>query len=285
MKPGKTYKVPGDGISLQMAEWPGDGPGVLCLHGLTANLHCFELVAEGINPACRVLAMDLRGRGLSDKPAQGYSMEHHRRDLVSALKAMGLARISLLGHSLGAYLCLAFAAEHPELVEKLILVDGGAELSAEEWMAVGTAIQPAVDRLGKVMPSFEAYLDSSRQAPYANPWNSCLEAYFRYEIEEVPGGVSTRVQPDNISEERANLKEFKPSDHYAKIQCPVLVLRATEGLGPEKGLILPEGAAGSMLASIPQAKLVNLEGADHYSIIFQPNQERDQAIIGFLTGD
>jgi pimeloyl-ACP methyl ester carboxylesterase len=285
MKPGKTYKVPGDGLSLQMAEWPGDGPAVLCLHGLTANLHCFELVAEGINPACRVLAMDLRGRGLSDKPSQGYSMENHCRDLVAALADMGLARVSLLGHSLGAYLSLAFAARHPEMVEKLILVDGGAELSAEEWLAVGAAIQPAVDRLGKVMPSFEAYLESSRQAPYANPWNSCLEAYFRYEIEEVPGGVSSRVQPDNIAEERANLREFNPSELYAKIQQQVLVLRATKGLGPEMGLVLPERAATSMLASIPQTKLVNLEGADHYSIVFQPNPERDRVIIDFLTGD
>jgi len=285
MKPGKTYKVPGDGLNLQMAEWPGDGPAVLCLHGLTANLHCFELVAEGINPTFRVLAMDLRGRGLSDKPAQGYSLEHHCRDLVAALKAMGLARVTLLGHSLGAYLCLAFAAAHPELVEKLILVDGGAELSVEEWLAVGAAIQPAVDRLGKVMPSVEAYLESARQAPYANPWNSCLEAYFRYEIEEVSGGVGTRVQPGNIAEERANLKEFKPSDLYSQIQCPVLVLRATVGLGPEKGLVLPERAADSMLASIPQANLVNLKGVDHYSIVFQPNPERDRLILGFMSGD
>lgn len=282
MKPGKTYKVPGDGLSLQMAEWPGEGPAVLCLHGLTANLHCFELVAEGINRASRVLALDLRGRGLSDKPAQGYSLEHHCRDLAAALSEMDLERVNLMGHSLGAYLSLAFAAAYPELVDKLILLDGGAELSADEWQAVGTAIQPAVDRLGKVLPSFEAYLDLVRQAPYTNPWNSCLEAYFRYEVEEAPGGVSSRVQPGNIAEERANLRDFKPSALYAKIQCPLLVLRATKGIGPEGGLVLPEDAVGKMLESLPQAKLVNLEGADHYSIIFQPNPERDRAIIGFL---
>jgi len=285
MKPGKTYKVSGNGLSIQIGEWPGHGSAVLCLHGLTANLHCFELVAEGINCACRVLAMDLRGRGQSDKPAQGYSLEHHCQDLVAALADMGLARINLMGHSLGAYLCLAFAAQHPELVDKLILLDGGAELSGDQWLAVGTAIQPAVDRLGKVLPSFDAYLDLSRQAPYANPWNSCLEAYFRYEIQEVPGGVMSRVKPENIAEERANLRDFKPSALFAGIKCPVLVLRATKGLGPEEGLVLPMDAAQKMIEAIPQAKLVNLDGADHYSIIFQPNLDRDQAIISFLTGD
>jgi pimeloyl-ACP methyl ester carboxylesterase len=284
MKPDKEYKVSGDGINIQIGEWQGDGPAVLCLHGLTANLHCFELVAEGIAGACRVWAMDLRGRGLSDKPAQGYSLEHHCRDMVAALADLGLPRVNLLGHSLGAYLSLAFAAQHPDLVDKLILFDGGAELSAEQWLAVGAAIQPAVDRLGKVMPSFDAYLESARQAPYTNPWNSCLEAYFRYEIEEVPGGVSSRVKPDNIAEERANLREFRPSALYGKINCPVLVLRATKGLGPEDGLVLPSDAAQKMVDSLPHAKLVNLEGADHYSIIFQPNPERDQAILDFVNG-
>lgn len=283
MKPGREYKVSGDGLSIQIGEWPGDGPVVLCVHGLTANQRCFELVAEGITSACRVLAMDLRGRGLSDKPAQGYSLEHHCRDMAAALADMGLKRVSLLGHSLGAYVCLAFTAQHPEMVEKLVLFDGGAELSADDWLAVGVGIQPAIDRLGKVEPTFDAYLELARRAPYAEPWNACLEDYFRYETEEVPGGLSSRVKPDNIAEERANLREFKPSGLYEKIQCPVLVLRATKGMGPDGGLVLPEVATRKMVAAIAQAKLVNLEGVDHYSILFQPNPERDRALVDFLT--
>ncbi len=285
MRPGKTFKVNGDGLSIQMAEWPGDGPVVFCLHGLTANLRCFELVAGGISGACRVLAMDLRGRGQSDKPAQGYSLKHHCRDIVAALSEMDLAQVNLLGHSLGAYICLAFAAEHPELVDKLVLLDGGAELSADQWLGVGVGIQPAIDRLGKVTPSFDSYLELARQAPYTKPWNSSLEAYFRYEIEEVPGGVSSRVKPDNIAEERANLREFRPSSLFAKIQCPVLILRATKGMDAEGGLVLPEDVTQIMIDSLPQAKLVNLDGVDHYSIIFQPNRPRDQAIINFLKGE
>lgn len=282
MKPGKEYKVSGDGINIQIGEWPGDGPVVLCVHGLTANQRCFEMIAGGMNGACRVLAMDLRGRGLSDKPATGYSLEHHCRDMEAALADMGLARVSLLGHSLGAYVCLAFAAQQPDKVEKLVLFDGGAELSAEDWLAVGAGIQPAIDRLGKVEPTFEAYLELARKAPYAEPWNSCLEDYFRYETEEVPGGVSSRVKPENIAEERANLREFKPSELYADIQCPVLVLRATTGMGAEGGLVLPKEATRKMIDALPQAELINLEGVDHYSILFQPNPPRDKALLDFL---
>lgn len=283
MNPDKMYKAAGDGVSIQLAEWPGDGPAVLCLHGLTANLRCFDLIASGLAGPCRVLAMDLRGRGLSEKPAKGYSVEHHCRDILAVLKDLGLAKVALLGHSLGAYISLAFAAGHPEIVDKMVLLDGGAELSAEQWLKVGAGIQPAVDRLGKVVPSFSAYLDMVRQAPYTKPWNSCLEAYFRHEIEEVPDGVRSKVRPDSIEEERANLREFTPSALYGKVQCPVLVLRATVGMGEERGFVLPADAARNLVQGMSDAELVDIEGVDHYSILFQPNQARDQALLNFLT--
>ena len=69
-------KAKGAGIQIQLAEWEGAGPPVLCLHGLTANCRCFDVAASVLAPMRRVLAMDLRGRGLSDKPDTGYSIDH-----------------------------------------------------------------------------------------------------------------------------------------------------------------------------------------------------------------
>ncbi len=284
MEPARTFRVRGDGIGIQVGEWPGEGETVLCLHGLTANLRCFDLVAAGLSPAHRVLALDLRGRGLSDKPPSGYSLDHHCQDLAAAMEDMGLAKVNLLGHSLGAYLCLAFAARHPELVARVVLLDGGGELSDSQWLKVGAGIQSAVDRLGKVFPSLDAYLAPVRQLPFFNPWNPSIEAYFRYEIEEVPGGVRSRVRPESIAEERANLRKVKPSALYPRVKCPALVVRATRGMLADGGLVLPEDATARMLEALPAARLVNLEGADHYSIIFQPNARRDRAMLEFLAG-
>ncbi len=282
MEPAEMFKVRGEDIDIQLGRWPGKGGPLLCLHGLTANLRCFELVAEGLAGDYQVLAMDLRGRGLSDKPASGYSLEHHCRDIAALMAELDLDKITLVGHSLGAYISLAFAADHPELVERMVLLDGGGELSPRQWQEVGAGIQAALERLGKVFPSLEEYLAPFHQLPYFTPWNRCIENYFRYETETVPGGVRSRVRPENIAEERANLARVSPSQLYSRVRCPVLILRATRGLLGEGGLVLPAQAARSMLEQLPRARMVELPGRDHYSILFQPDAQRDRAIREFL---
>jgi len=62
----------------------------------------------------------------------------------------------------------------------------------------------------------------------------------------------------------------------------VLILRATEGMVAQDDILLPEEALKMMLQEIPDAKCVNLQGANHYSIVLQPNKKRDHAILAFL---
>ncbi|MCF8041384.1 MAG: alpha/beta hydrolase [Desulfarculaceae bacterium] len=284
MKPEKTYKMPGsEGVDIQLAEWPGSGPAVLGVHGLTANLHCYQLLAEALAGQNRVLAMDIRGRGLSDKPDTGYSLEKHCQDIAAVIKGLGLKRISLMGHSLGAYICLAFAAGYPQMVDKLVLLDGGGELSSEQWAKVNGGIKPSVDRLGQVMPDREAYLDMVRQAPYFNPWNQTMADYFDYEVEAVQGGVRSRVNPDHIEEERENLRGIKPSSFYRQVLCPVLIVRAGKGMLNRDDVLLPTDALERMLREMDRARVVDLPDADHFTLMFQPNPRRDQALREFLA--
>lgn len=284
MKPQKIYRLPGSGgVEIQMAEWPGPGPAVLGVHGLTANLHCFQLLAHALKGQNRVLAMDLRGRGLSDKPAAGYSLAHHCQDIAAVIRGLGLERVSLMGHSLGAYICLAFAADYPQMVDKLVLLDGGGELNAEQWIKVNKGTKPSVDRLGQVLPSREAYLDLMRQASYFNPWNQVTTDYFDHEMEAVPGGVRSRVRPDNIEEERSNLRQVVPSSFYQRVRCPVLILRAGKGMLDQDDVLLPRDALERMLGEIDRAQAVDLTGADHFTLMFQPNPDRDRALREFLA--
>ena len=67
-------KAKGDGIKIQLAVWEGKGKQILCIHGLTANSRFWDCLASALAPYHRVIAMDLRGRGLSDKPPKGYSI-------------------------------------------------------------------------------------------------------------------------------------------------------------------------------------------------------------------
>ena len=275
-------RAKGDGITIQLADWPGEKTPLLCIHGLTANCQCFDIIAEALSPENQVLAMDLRGRGLSDKPDNGYSIDHHCADIGALLNDLGIRKVRLLGHSLGAYIGLAFASKNPDTVEKLILMDAGAQLSAEQWAKVAVGIKPSLERLEKSFSSFEEYIAQVKGASYLNPWNQAVEEYFRYESHEVDGVYRSRINPKHILEERTSLAQTDTSVYYAGIRCPVLILRATEGMASNDDLVLPEEAMEPFMKALPQAVRVDLTGANHYSMLLQPNEQRDQAITEFL---
>jgi pimeloyl-ACP methyl ester carboxylesterase len=278
-------KIKGDGVNIQLAIWGGNGKKIVCIHGITANCRFWDCLASALAPHHRVIAMDLRGRGLSDKPPTGYSIEHHCKDILALMEDQHLERPVLMGHSLGAFISLVFAARNPQRVDQLILVDGGGKLSETQMAKVFSAIKPSLDRLGHIFPSLEAYLMLMKQAPYLQPWNSYMETYFRYEVEEVEGGVRCRVPPKPIEEEARNLGKVDSREYYKKVKAPTLILRATKGMLAEDDLLLPEDVVDRMVHEIPNAKRVDVEGTNHYSILFQPNKMRDQAILEFLNQD
>jgi pimeloyl-ACP methyl ester carboxylesterase len=96
-----------NGIDIHYVTWNDDltydRPPVLLVHGLTSNSHAWIrlgdfLAAKGLY----VIAPDLRGRGLSDKPPHGYGIPFHANDLLSLCDFLGLSKIIFVGHSLGA---------------------------------------------------------------------------------------------------------------------------------------------------------------------------------------
>jgi pimeloyl-ACP methyl ester carboxylesterase len=207
-------KVKGDGVKINLAMWEGPLGPILCVHGITANCRCWDVLAHVLAPDYRILAMDLRGRGRSEKPAKGYSLETHLLDMNGLMDDLGIDRAVVMGHSLGAFIGLAFAAQYPKRVDRLILVDGGGDLSQEQFDQVFAGIKPALDRLQHVFPSVEAYLESMRQAPYIQPWSPATETYFRYEIEATDDGVRTNIQSSHIAEEAENIRQVKCAAYY-----------------------------------------------------------------------
>jgi pimeloyl-ACP methyl ester carboxylesterase len=273
----------GDGVDLRCAVWEGQGSTLLAVHGLTANCRCWDTLAEALTPRHRVLALDLRGRGGSGRPGKGYSLEHHVGDILALVEDLHPAPLVLMGHSLGAFISLAFAARYPHRVRGLVLVDGGGRLSPEQMRAVMAAIAPSLERLGRVFPSAEAYLAVMACAAALQPWNAALETCFRYELETVEGGVRCNIQPAHILEEAAHLAATDVSACYPAIACPTLILRAACGLLQEGDRLLPGPALERMLASIPGAGCVAVDGVNHYGIVFQPHRARDAAVREFLA--
>ena len=275
-------KVKGDGVEINLAVWEGAGKPILCVHGITANCRCWDVLAGTLSPEYRVFAMDLRGRGASDKPAKGYALDYHLRDINSLLDDMGIDRAVVIGHSLGAFIGLAFAAEYSDRIDRLILVDGGGDLSPEQMDKVFAGIKPALDRLGQTFPSAEDYLNKMKAAPYIHPWTPTTETYYRYEIEEVAGGVRSNINPAHILEEATNIRKVNCDHFYPQLKCKVLILRAPTGLFSRDDLLLPEEVIGRMIREIPDVRRFDVAGTNHYGIVFQPHKDRDKAIRDFL---
>ncbi|HYF61884.1 MAG TPA: alpha/beta fold hydrolase, partial [Herpetosiphonaceae bacterium] len=142
-----------NGIRLHYLD-RGAGPAMLLLPGLSANARAFDgLVAAGLTDHFRVIAPDLRGRGLSDRPAS-YTLAEHAADVLGLLDALGLERVILGGHSFGGLMTLFLAAQAPERFPRLIVLDAALRLAGA---ATRAAIQPSLVRLGQTWPSWADY--------------------------------------------------------------------------------------------------------------------------------
>lgn len=272
----------GSGIDIRYFRWKGDGGPILCVHGLTANARCWDGVAAALAPAREILAMDLRGRGGSGRPDTGYSLLHHIADIRCLLDDLGIEKAALMGHSLGAFVSLAFSARYPERVDRLVLVDGGGHLSPEHMDKVMDGIRPALERLGKAFPTEADYLDAIRKTPSLHPWNPTIEACYRYEVENSADGFRCNIQPEHIAEEAGNLRKTDVRFFYPHVPCPTLVLRAARGLLSDDDILLPDDSIAAMLRDIPDARSVTVDGVNHYGIVFQTSPERYAALRGFL---
>jgi len=143
----------GEPLELAYREWPGEGPPIVLLHGLASNSKIWNLVAERLAPKWRVIALDQRGHGRSDKPEAGYDFATMVDDVRQALGRIGVERPLLVGHSWGGNVALDYAATVRPGPRALALVDGGfIELSrrmtweeAEERLRPPQIEMPVVD--------------------------------------------------------------------------------------------------------------------------------------------
>lgn len=277
-------QLKGDAVHINAAMYNGGKKAVLCLHGITANCRSWDMIAQALIPEHTVIALDLRGRGASDKPASGYSPDHHIRDIICVMDALRIERVYLMGHSLGAFISLVFAAKHPERVEKLVLVDGGGNLGQQQLNHVFEAIRSSLERLEKTFESRDAYINHMKSNPHVQPWMPHIETHYQYEIQKGPSGFTTNINPVHIQEESVNVRKIDCNALYGKVQCPTLILRASKGLLSQKDLLLPEDTVNQMMSKIANAQRFDVKGVNHYGIVFAPHKDRDNALMSFLSG-
>jgi pimeloyl-ACP methyl ester carboxylesterase len=279
-----TQDITVNGITLRVVTWGAfttPKRAVVLVHGITASSQTWTefgpyLAARG----WYVIAPDLRGRGMSEKPPHGYGIPYHVNDLLSLADQCDLPAINYVGHSLGALIGFFLAAIHPQRVGKLVLVDAGGNLPPDTGKAIGKALA----RLGTPYPSFDAYWEAMR-APWMAPHEAFWQAYYRYDVETYPDStVMCRVPRAAIAEEVATNGALNLAALSEQVQSPALIARATVGmLAPDRGLLLPREEAERLLRVIPASRLIEIPDANHYTIILA--EQFAEACGAFLEGD
>ncbi len=124
-KPHSRYLKTKD-IRIHYLEWnPGGDSTIILLHGLYDNAETWQTVASLLARNNRVIALDRRGAGLTDKPETGYDFQTLAGDVLSFITKLNLRRVRLVGHSAGAGVALTAAAIEPLKIDSVILIDGG----------------------------------------------------------------------------------------------------------------------------------------------------------------
>ena len=118
-----------NGLNIHCLDW-GDhnAQAMILLHGICSHAHYWDYFSRNMAQHFHILALDQRGHGESDW-AQEYGPRHYVIDLETFVAQQRLSNIVLIGHSLGGITAALYAARHPELVGKLIMIDIGPELS------------------------------------------------------------------------------------------------------------------------------------------------------------
>jgi pimeloyl-ACP methyl ester carboxylesterase len=267
-------QVPGDGIQLAFGYWPGRGAPVIGLHGLTASYVNFVGIAERLEGRRPLFAVDLRGRGDSDKPEGPYGMVQHARDVAAAMRAMGLGPSIVIGHSMGAFVATALAAREPALVAGLVLIEGGYLLAmtseAAPQKALDAPLALRITQLRETYPSREAYRGFWQSQPHFPPedWGPWVEAFLDYEI----AGEAPRLKPKaSETAVRADVASaFQVEEivaHLRAIRVPVLMLRAESGFAPGTPPLFPEAIMEQFRTYVPGMEEETIAETTHYTIV------------------
>jgi pimeloyl-ACP methyl ester carboxylesterase len=156
------------------------------LHGIGLNHQFFSSEINFFNEKSRVLSVDLRGHGQSDKPNQGYTPEEYAQDLAFLCEQTKIKKAIVVGHSLGGSIALELSFQFPALVSAVILLDANVTISPERLSFLSgmleklkSQFQPTIEKLISDQKFCSpAQIDFLKKSFFATPqhvWVSCME--------------------------------------------------------------------------------------------------------------
>ena len=261
------------------ASAPGGGPApaVLLIHGLAQTAWTWTPVARRLHGVARVVAMDLRGHGLSDSPTEGYTAETLAEDAVAAAEGSGLLaadgdRVVLAGHGFGAIVAAWAAARLGERCGGLLLVDGGWEDVARTSGLDPDEFLRGLDEPPEVLRSMANFLADRRDFDPAT-WDADQERSARATVIEMPSKrVVPATRPHAVAGVVNAMFDYDPSLILPSVSAPIAALVAGERGDDEHSQALAEVQANRAAAGRPLIRVAGLAGAGHSLRRYRPRE-------------
>jgi len=209
-------------------------PPFVLVHGLASNARMWDGVAARLAAAgVPALTVDLRGHGRSSKPDGSYGVRAVAADLAALIERLALDRPVVAGQSWGGNVAVELAARHPDAIAGIVCVDGGwLEPSRQfaDWDACRSALAPP-RLLGRRLEEVEGYV---RGAHPDWPETGIRGVLANFEVRP-DGTIAPWLTYERHIEILRGLWEHHPSERYASIGAPVLLVPADSGEGPADG--------------------------------------------------
>jgi len=251
-----------DGVELHVrrtGEETPSGREFLLVHGLSSNALLWDEVAARLaGQGHTAYAVDLRSHGTSDAPPSGYDTGTAARDVAAVGDALGVSHAIVAGQSWGGNVVVRLAAERPDLVAALALIDGGwLDLPADfdSWESVERALKPP-ELAGLTADALRGYL--RREHPGWSP--TAIDATVANLIVRDDGTLERRLSiPHHMAIVRS-MWEDPPAPYLARVQAPTLLLPA---LGDASRAPRKRDAIGRATAALAHATVKEYPGGDH----------------------
>ena len=268
VQPAREGVVERDGVKLWYAVWGTNGPWIAFAQPFQlVHSQFLKATVPYLSQHFRVLTMDGRGNGRSDRP-QGqaaYSLDHFHADFVAALDALQIERVALVGLSAAAMIVLKLAAEQPQRVSHVITAGGFADsLVSHEAIAARVKLE---DEL--VRRDWPGYLDYFMSVIFSEPHSTKP-----YE-DGVHYGWATNGEVIDWCRHAWLNNDVR--EHARRVQCPTLVIHGDE----DRRVPLAKGR--EIHALVPGAKSLTIGGGGHVTAVRDP-VVFNEAVRDFVTG-
>lgn len=292
LKHPEALTVPVLGGDLAVLRWPAAVPGaptVVAVHGITANGLAWFEVARVLAGRATLIAPDLRGRGASRTVGGPYGLARHADDVAALISALDLGSTLVVGHSMGAWITALAAVRHPELVSRVLLVDGAISFPLPDGVrseeALAAVLGPALARLSMTFPDRAAYRAFWRRHPaFSADWSDGIDAYTQRDLIGTEPDLRSAcvLEAVQVDGEQVLLDQDAAAAVH-RLPCPGELLWAERGLLDEpQGLYDSKriATAGLDPARVVAATLV--PDTNHYSILW--SAAGAEAVVRSLLG-